>query len=263
MADGPVRSTQGMLQYNFKTKARAVSGGLGGKLKCSTSLQKKGYLSSPLGSSHPSEKATLLPGFYETPAHQSSNCSQRVLRFSVSNEEQLHLRKTCFFPTRLSPKGWSGVGGTPSLPAAPFWGSPLPRDTGMSRNGLCPTVVPPAPARMTPPQVRRSLLGHGRGIPPVIQPKSFTFISDPHSNRPFGSAEVFPRAPAEKQKLLDLSAPCSISRPRMAASKRNRGRVPAGRRRPGRVLAEQRSEDRPWLEREDAGSPRWAPSGRD
>lgn len=73
-------------------------------------LQKKGFFP-PLGSSHPSEKVPLLPVFYETPTHQQSNCSRHVLRFYVSNKKQLHLHKTCFFSSRLSARGWSGVGG--------------------------------------------------------------------------------------------------------------------------------------------------------
>lgn len=107
----PVCSTQEMFQYNIKTKARPTSGwGRGGGPSAAHPSRSKDF-SSLLDSSHPSEKVLLLPVFYETPTHQPSNCSQHVLWFYVSNKKQLHLHKTCSFLSRLSPRGWSGVGG--------------------------------------------------------------------------------------------------------------------------------------------------------
>lgn len=112
-----------MLQYHFKTKARSISGWWGGGPSAAHPSRRKDFFS-PLGSSHPSEKGPLLPVFYETPTHQPSNCSQHVLWFYVSNKKQLHLHKTCFFSSRLSPGGWGD-----SLPSSGHvsWTPLLPR----------------------------------------------------------------------------------------------------------------------------------------
>lgn len=132
-----------------------------------------------LDSSHPSEKVPQLPVFYETPTHQPSNCSQHVLWFYVSNKKQLHLHKTCSFLSRLSPRGWSGVGGKlpfqqerslgcPTLPMA------LPRH-GDARKGHFPAVFS---ARMTPPQTcdlpagRARARGHYSHMAPMHTPQT-------------------------------------------------------------------------------------------
>lgn len=97
------------IQHQNQSQTHFWMGAGGGPSAAHPSRSKD--FSSLLDSSHPSEKVLLLPVFYETPTHQPSNCSQHVLWFYVSNKKQLHLHKTCSFLSRLSPRGWSGVGG--------------------------------------------------------------------------------------------------------------------------------------------------------
>lgn len=154
------------------------------------------------------------------------------------------------------------------MPAQRFLGSPTPslaqpRDMGTPENGLFLAVFLPQYHRKpwqspgwgkadgevsaarhqgTVPQHLAACQAAAEGITQLTEPKSFPFISDTHTQKAtdcqkpaFRSAEVFPHTPAEKRKLLDLSAPCSICRPRMAASEKNRGKLPARRRRPGKA----------------------------
>lgn len=149
---------------------------------------------------------------------------------------------------------------------ARFLGSPAPslawpRDMGTPENGHFLAVFLPAPATTIPSQtiteprlgeVRwgsqsctapRSLPGSGRGHHPAdLTQELHVYFRHTHTQKAtdcqkpaFRSAEVFPHTPAEKRKLLDLSAPCSICRPRMAASEKKRGKLPARRRRPGKA----------------------------
>lgn len=223
----PVCSTQEMFQYNIKTKARPTSGWMGaggGEAQVQHIPPEARIFSSLLDSSHPSEKVPLLPVFYETPTHQPSNCSQHVLWFYVSNKKQLHLHKTCSFLSRLSPRGWSGMGGKLPFqqePLLPCWHC---QGTETQGNGHFPAVFLPAPAKMKPPQTRRhspgwgTLQPHGtnahtkisarpwqRASPRQFKPKSFMFMSDTHTGKAtdclkpaYGSAALFPHAFTEK-----------------------------------------------------------------
>lgn len=228
----PVCSTQEMFQYNIKTKARPISGwGQGGGPNAAHPSRSQDF-SSLLDSSHPSEKVPLLPVFYETPTHQPSNCSQHVLWFYVSNKKQLHLHKTCSFLSRLSPRGWSGVGGKLPFQQERSLGCPTPPMAmpkhGDTRKGHFPAVFSACscqndtttnlrPARRQSPGWG-TLQPHGtnahtttsarpcqRASPSQFNPKGFTFMSDTHTCKAtdclkaaFGSAALFPHTHTEK-----------------------------------------------------------------